>query len=181
MEKQIVGIDVGIRNIFTFDVFNGLQYKVLNDDKYLYLSKNFEDQRNLRFERWLQIQLGKTDKYIFAMEDCLLTGIKTKRKVKDKVFEKNVFDLIGYFLKTYASQIIYVPSRDSSVECSNCGLISHYNRVNIKGYRYNTSFECINPDCKLTVDSDINASKVLTKRGIKFLNGLKNGENKTES
>jgi hypothetical protein len=82
MEKQIVGIDVGIRNIFTFDVFNGLQYKVLNDDKYLYLSKNFEDQRNLRFERWLQIQLGKTDKYIFAMEDCLLTGIKTKRKVK---------------------------------------------------------------------------------------------------
>jgi hypothetical protein len=177
MEKKIVGVDVGIRNIFSFDLFGGLQYKASSADKYLYMSKNFEVQRNLKFEYWLQVMIGKTENYIFGVEDCLLTGIKTKRKVRDKIYEKNVFDLIGYFLKTYHCQIIYVNSRDSSVECSKCGLISHYNRVNLKGYRYNTSFECINPECKLTCDSDINACKVMTKRAIKHLERVKNGEN----
>lgn len=177
MEKKIVGVDVGIRNIFSLDFNGGIQYKVNPNDKYLYLSKNFESQRNLKFDCWLQIMLGKTENYIFAVEDCLIDGIKTKRKVRDKTFEKNVFALIGYFLKTYENQIVYINSRDSSVECSNCGLISHYNRVNLKGYRYNTTFECINPECRLTCDSDINACKVMTKRAIKHFERVKNGEN----
>lgn len=177
MEKIIVGVDVGIRNVFSFDIGCGKQYKVSTSDKYLYLSSQYELERNQKLDFWLNIQFGDIGKYVFAVEDCLIDGIKTKRKIREVTFEKNVNKLIYYFLERYKDQIIYVNSKDSSVECSKCGLISHYNRVNIKGFRYNKDFSCIRPSCKFTCDSDINACKVLTKRGNKMIEEMKNGNN----
>lgn len=152
-----IGVDVGERNIFYFS--NGYKYRYP-----VHLKHNSEDNRK-DFQDWMEIRFPLINRYIFVMESYLIERLLEYRlnmTPKQKRYIDKVNEFIQYFLENYKKQIVFVESRDSSIECHRCGDISHGNRANLQGHRSSNEFWCL--VCNHRVQSDLNAALVLVNR-----------------
>ena len=150
--KSNVGVDVGLRTAFSFS--NGLTFTFREIEE--------EKEIKLRFDFFMRKHF---ENYHFFVEDYLLTK-KMKYPIKkacSKIKEKKTNNLVDYFLKNYKDRITFVNSIDSSKECSSCGFVAHENVANLCGFGKNKVFRCIL--CQKTLDRDLNASRVILKRG----------------
>ena len=104
-------------------------------------------------------------KYLFIMEDYLQEGLIKIPEGCNKDLEKKfktANKLIEYFLEKYKEQIVFVDSKNSSIECHKCGFSAHENRANLKNYRCKNKFKCLY--CTHEINSDLNAALVLVNR-----------------
>jgi transposase len=181
--NKILGCDVGIRTLLTFSNGSFYHYKIDHEDLILIKkcqSKKFGEYFKNELTNKILEDFKKTyNKFwndcCFVFESYLLeTGYiippRLQRKKFNEIFAYKVFidlKLIPWLKEE--GKIVFAESKNSSIECAECGHIDVENRKNINGYISNQFFYCVACQ-KMVVNSDLNAARVLLKR---YLNSLK--------
>jgi len=183
--SDIIGIDKGIKNIATLSTGDNFasnhllslrcRYRRIRtklQKKGTVSAKRLLKKRNKKENRFAThinhvisktiVAIAKDTKCAIALEN--LKGIKTRTTVRKKQRATHhswgfyqLASFIEYKARLVGIPIIYVDPKNTSRECFSCGHIDKANR------KSQSVFSCIK--CDYTADADINAAKVISRRG----------------
>lgn len=133
--------------------------KIVKQLQKLYLKRK---RQRLDFLHKLTTQLG------YSYEVIFLEDLKASKTTQDKNFSKGISD-VGWYkfeeLLSYKTFVHKINPAYTSQECSNCGYINKENR------KSQSQFNCLK--CNYKENADLNASKVILKRGRADLYNVK--------
>ncbi|MFA5779369.1 MAG: transposase [Elusimicrobiota bacterium] len=172
--SNMIGVDLGIAHNAVLSTGQFLSRKYLYNTYKLQVSKTLNEQKSGRrkhmFISYINhlisrdiIKIAQNRQANLALED--LTGIKERVLKQDKYFINSLFkwtyrqllDFIQYKATLAGIKTLIINPAHTSLTCSRCGHIDGDNRLT------QSIFKC--KSCGSEINADLNAARVIAKRG----------------